>query len=160
MAPKTRDLTEKERSLPAQPAGTIISFAGDTVPDGYLLCDGSELSQTTYADLFANIGSTWDTTAGVASPTAGNFRLPPSDIGGLGLYMRGTGATNGVVGTYQADVFKAHTHGFALHGNSPVVTSKSASSGDVYRSAGVTYSTGDATETRPRSITVMMCIKY
>jgi len=159
MAPKTRDLTEKERSLPAQPAGTIISFAGDTVPDGYLLCDGSELSQTTYADLFANIGSTWDTTAGVASPTAGNFRLPPSEVGGLGLYMRGTGATNGVVGTYQADVFKSHRHNIQTWLIGSGGGSGEFVGGNVNNSHNTEY-TGDATETRPRTITVMMCIKY
>lgn len=39
--------------------GTVEHYAGSTVPDGYLLCDGSEVSRTDYAALFAAIGTTW-----------------------------------------------------------------------------------------------------
>ncbi|MBO7344489.1 MAG: tail fiber protein [Clostridia bacterium] len=39
--------------------GMIKPFAGTTVPTGYLLCDGSAVSRTTYADLFAAIGTTY-----------------------------------------------------------------------------------------------------
>jgi len=38
--------------------GTVFDFAGATLPDGYLLCDGSAVSRDTYADLFAAIGIT------------------------------------------------------------------------------------------------------
>jgi microcystin-dependent protein len=41
------------------PPGTILEFGGTTVPDGYLLCDGSAVSRTTYSALFAAIGTTW-----------------------------------------------------------------------------------------------------
>ncbi len=41
------------------PAGVINIFAGSTAPDGYLICDGSEVSRTEYADLFAVIGTTY-----------------------------------------------------------------------------------------------------
>lgn len=41
------------------PAGVIQAFAGSTTPDGWLLCDGSAVSRTTYADLFAAIGTTY-----------------------------------------------------------------------------------------------------
>ena len=34
----------------------VLSFAGNNIPSGWLLCDGSELSRTTYADLFNAIG--------------------------------------------------------------------------------------------------------
>ena len=41
----------------AVPTGTFITFAGNTAPDGYLKCDGSAVSQSTYANLFAAIGT-------------------------------------------------------------------------------------------------------
>jgi microcystin-dependent protein len=41
------------------PAGSILNYSGTTAPDGYLLCDGSAVSRTTYAALFAAIGTTF-----------------------------------------------------------------------------------------------------
>jgi microcystin-dependent protein len=38
------------------PVGSIMPFAGETLPPGYLLCDGSEQSRTVYARLFTVIG--------------------------------------------------------------------------------------------------------
>jgi microcystin-dependent protein len=38
------------------PVGSIMPFAGETLPPGYLLCDGSEQSRTVYARLFTIIG--------------------------------------------------------------------------------------------------------
>lgn len=53
------------------PTGTIIAFAGNTLPKGYLLCDGSKVSRTTYKKLFDVIGTTYGT--GDGSTT---FNLP------------------------------------------------------------------------------------
>jgi len=44
------------RLAPLSPTGSVIWFAGSTVPTGYLLCDGSLISRVTYADLFSVIG--------------------------------------------------------------------------------------------------------
>ena len=41
------------------PVGSISLFAGTTAPNGWLICDGSAVSRTTYADLFAVIGTTY-----------------------------------------------------------------------------------------------------
>lgn len=51
--------------------GTIVPFAGSTIPDGYLTCDGTAVSRTTYSDLFAVIDTTYG--AGDGSTT---FNLP------------------------------------------------------------------------------------
>lgn len=51
--------------------GSIIMFPGSAVPSGYLLCDGSAVSRTTYASLFTAIGTTYG--AGDGSTT---FNLP------------------------------------------------------------------------------------
>lgn len=53
------------------PPGTIIDYAGNTPPRGYLECDGSAVSRTAYAALFAAIGTAWG--AGDGSTT---FNVP------------------------------------------------------------------------------------
>ena len=51
------------------PAGILAPFAGSTAPDGWLLCDGSAVSRTTYSSLFAVIAATYG--AGDGSTTFG-----------------------------------------------------------------------------------------
>lgn len=41
----------------AVPTGMILPFLGTSVPEGYLLCNGSNVSRTTYANLFSVIGT-------------------------------------------------------------------------------------------------------
>lgn len=53
------------------PAGAIFDFGGNSAPTGYLLCDGSAVSRTTYSALFTAIGVLWG--AGDGSTT---FNLP------------------------------------------------------------------------------------
>ena len=61
-------------NLYLMPAGTIVSYAGASVPTGWLLCNGANVSRTTYANLFNAIGTRWG--AGNGSTT---FTLPDSD---------------------------------------------------------------------------------
>jgi len=63
-------------TLSFPPTGSIMPYAGSAAPPGWLLCDGSPYSTTTYAALFAVCGSTYNTSAGQSAPTAGNFRVP------------------------------------------------------------------------------------
>lgn len=44
------------RGIGVVPVGSIMPFAGEELPPGYLLCDGSEQSRTVYARLFTVIG--------------------------------------------------------------------------------------------------------
>lgn len=50
---------EESEPIWAPPIGTMMDYAGSGDPDeeGWLLCDGRELSRTTYATLFARIGT-------------------------------------------------------------------------------------------------------
>lgn len=41
------------------PAGTIVAWGGSAAPSGWVLCDGSAISRTTYAALFAILGTTY-----------------------------------------------------------------------------------------------------
>lgn len=41
------------------PIGSVFPFAGTTAPEKYLICDGSEVSRSDYADLFSVIGTSF-----------------------------------------------------------------------------------------------------
>ena len=55
---------------PGVPVGAISPFAGSSSPGGWLLCDGTGYSQSTYAALFAVVSTTYGTTG------AGMFSVP------------------------------------------------------------------------------------
>lgn len=95
---------------PLTPAiGEVFLYAGTSVPDKCLECLGQEVSKTTYAALYSAIGDLWATTGGAASPSASNFRLPPSVISSSNIYPAGKGSGD-TVGGYIAGSVKGHTH--------------------------------------------------
>jgi hypothetical protein len=53
------------------PPGSLISFTGVAAPSGWLLCDGSAVSRTTYGGLFAVLGTTYGAGDGFST-----FNLP------------------------------------------------------------------------------------
>lgn len=53
------------------PTATIVPWSSASVPSGFLECDGSNVSRTTYADLFAIVGTTYGTGDGATT-----FGLP------------------------------------------------------------------------------------
>ena len=61
------------------PSGAVSAFAGTTAPTGWLKCDGSAISRTTYSALFNVIGTTYGT--GDGSTT---FNLPTQSVLPLG----------------------------------------------------------------------------
>jgi microcystin-dependent protein len=67
------------------PSGVIMDYAGSSLPTGWLECDGSVVSRTTYADLFTAISTTWNTSGEAGT----DFRLP--DFRGRHRIGRGTG---------------------------------------------------------------------
>jgi microcystin-dependent protein len=70
----TQSTTEIEiavNSSALNPSGAIMQFAGSSAPTGWLICDGSAVNRTTYADLFATIGTAYG--VGDGSTT---FNLP------------------------------------------------------------------------------------
>ena len=60
------------------PSGVILPFGGSTAPTGFLICDGSAVSRTDYANLFDVIGTTYG--SGDGSTT---FNLPNLSSGVL-----------------------------------------------------------------------------
>lgn len=63
--------TIKQGTFTLVPAGTVLMYAGSSLPAGYLTGDGSAVSRSTYASLFTNISTTFGT--GDGSTT---FNLP------------------------------------------------------------------------------------
>lgn len=47
------------RTVFQMPVGAVTPFAGNTVPEGWLLCDGSAISRTDYDELFSVIGTSY-----------------------------------------------------------------------------------------------------
>ena len=82
----------------AVPTGTVSMYAGTTAPTGYLICDGSPVSRTTYSALFSAISTIYGN--GDGSTT---FNLP--DLRGrapIGV-GQGTGLTNRTLGSRVGD---------------------------------------------------------
>lgn len=117
-----------------EPAGIIKQFAGTAAPRGHLLCDGSAVSRTTYAELFATIGTTYG--VGNGSTT---FNLP--NLKGrfpLGKSDSGTGsvlaATGGAID--HTHTVKPHYHGMGAGANLSVDISHAHADSSVYGSVG------------------------
>ena len=149
---KVGDLNQSGGTFSAQiPAGMVQAYAGSAAPTGWLKCNGAAVSRTTYATLFAAIGTTYG--SGNGSST---FNVP--DL--RGEFVRGWDDSRGVdsgrsLGSFQADELKSHTHTFA---GSTASGGEGRSDRDGSRTTKTTNATGGS-ETRPRNIAMLYCIK-
>lgn len=139
--------------------GVVMPFATTVPPAGFLKCDGAAVSRTTYADLFAKVGTFWG--AGDGSTT---FNVP--DL--RGEFIRGFDDGRGIdtgrgFGTAQSDAFAEHDHQIDRY----VQVAESGAGVFVPSSSSLTaagtpddrFAEGD-TETRPRNIALIYYIKY
>lgn len=136
--------------------GAVIAFAMSTAPAGFLKANGVAVSRTTYAALFATIGTQFG--VGDGSTT---FNLP--DL--RAEFIRGWDDTRGIdpsraFGSFQAQDYQAHTHNINGSVESPAGGSNSINGllrgANTYNQA--TGSSG-GTETRPRNVALLYCIK-
>lgn len=101
-----------------QPIGTIFKFSQSTLPYGWLSCDGSSQSTTTYAALFSVIGFTYGGSGGSFNLPDFRGRSPMGDGTGSGLTARTIGdkpgsetqATSVSVATQPTFTVDTHTH--------------------------------------------------
>jgi microcystin-dependent protein len=95
------------------PSGSLIAFAGSSAPGGYLLCDGSAVSRTTYDSLFAVIGEIYGSGDGSTTfnlpDLRGRTAVGKDDMGGSAA-NRVTSAASGIDGTSLASSGGSQTH--------------------------------------------------
>lgn len=115
-----KPITVPAAAVFVMPPGSVIEYAGTVAPSGWLLCDGSEVSRTTYADLFAAIGTAHGT------PSSGSvFKLPDHrNRAGRGV---GTGTALGATGgadnvTLNTNQMPLHRHTLTDPGHSHAIT--------------------------------------
>jgi len=136
--------------------GSVAYFITTVAPDGWIKANGAAVSRTTYAKLFAKVGTFWGN--GNGSTT---FNVP--DLRGefIRCWDDGRGVDSGrSFGTFQADEFKEHRHSLpsrdnAGNGNSYI---EDADPGGIVRSAYTGLEGGS--ETRPRNVALVAYIKY
>lgn len=122
--------TGEARIAGVVPTGSILPYGGSTAPTGWLLCSGGAVLRTTYADLFAVIGTAYG--AGDGSTT---FNLPnytnrvPQGMG-TGYVNAGLPNITGTVST-NATTLQRATGFFA-----PNVTSVGVSANGLAHNAG------------------------
>lgn len=140
------------------PAGTVIYVARTTAPTGYIKANGAQVSRTTYSSLFAAIGTTFG--AGDGSTT---FNLPDM----RGVFPRGYDDGRGLdpdrggaFGTYEGDQYGSHSHTLDMpwqcSSDWGYPTYRCGGPGGSYRN---TQASG-GTETRPKNVNLLACIKY
>lgn len=157
------------------PTGTILSFASEVAPDGWLVCDGQQVSRSTYAELYSVIGDRWG--EGDGSTT---FHLP--DLRGRFLRghdsgagndpdaagrsaMNAGGASGDNVGSVQDDEFTSHDHTPHTLDNAYVVIPNFGSGLAIASNSGWMQSPSESTgpaggnETRPINANVSYIIK-
>lgn len=159
-------------TTPAINAGNIVGqvcfFAMSTAPTGFLKCNGATISRTTYADLFAVLGTTYG--SGDGSTT---FTLP--DL--RGEFLRGWDDGRGIdasrtFASAQGFATQSHSHTQVMAGgidpslrvgNGNDQYAFSTYSQQYFEYDVQTLTTGSGTfaaETRPRNVALLACIKF
>lgn len=132
------------------PPGKVEGFLRETPPDGYLEMNNQWVSQTTYANLYTVI---YPKIVDEANHP-GMFQIIDAETENRFFRAAGNGLD---VGTVQEDMFKSHTH--TQNGSAGPSGSGWTWAGAGTTTTGNTGSTG-GTETRPKNIALLYCIKY
>lgn len=110
------------------PTGTVLDFAGTSAPAGYLLCDGSAVSRSTYATLFTAIGTTWGVGDGSTTFNVPDLRRRTA-VGAGGSATSALGNAVGNIGGAETHLLTANESGLRAHAHQQ-------SYGGCFRSAG------------------------
>ena len=141
--------------------GMIFAFAGNTLPDGYLLCDGSQVSRTTYKKLFDVIGTTYGAGDGKTTFTLPNLIdrfLEGSSAAGEYLDAGVPNIKGAVEGNYNSSMpegaFKEVYTGYGFQ------SSGSVSRGFTFDASRSSPIYGKSNTVQPSALTCKFCIKY
>ena len=154
------------------PAGAVMPFAMNSAPSGWLAADGTAVSRSTYATLFAAIS----TTHGVGDGST-TFNLPNLQ----GIFVRGSGGPHSIggggeaysatFGAKQTDAFQGHQHAVTHNavyavagntyqgGNGAILNAATIQVGNP-TTDGANGTPRTAVETRPANIALLYCIKF
>lgn len=141
--------------------GQVVFFAMQTAPAGFLACSGQAVSRTTYASLFAALGTLYG--AGDGSTT---FNVPDLRAEFIRGWDNGRGVDTGrVFGSTQSGQNQSHSHTFATgRGDgygfsvSNGVVARSLDTSNFY--GNYTSDTSGGTEARPRNVALLACIQF
>ena len=144
--------------------GEIKYFAFNTPPDGYLVCNGANVSRETYADLFAVIGTTFGSGDGSTTFTLPNlidkFAQGSTTVGtvkdaGLPNITGNVLAPTGLNGTGAFVSNAIGPKGYGLVGSTDFAFDnlgfKASRSSSIY---------GNSSTVQPPALTLLPCIKY
>ena len=140
--------------------GALAYSSKTTPPVGYLLCDGSVVSRTTYADLFAAIGTRYgvgdgSTTFGI--PNVSGYFARFHDPSGANDPSRGSDPLGSKIGTnIQTDQNKSHSHP-QRSGN---LGGGGCLAGTILTNGNYSGYSGYSVETRPKNINSLCMIRY
>lgn len=149
------------------PIGTVIAFAGNSDPAGYLICNGAAISRTTYAKLFAIIGTTYGT--GDGSTTFNLPNLTGKFIMGSGTAgtSKAAGLPNIVGGVGSPDYIFGQNASGAFYTSALTSTGGKLSSGSTARAGNIGFRASDSnsiygksTTVQPPALTMRFYIKY
>lgn len=99
--------------IDGNPTGTILDYGGVSAPAGYLLCDGSAISRTTYSNLFSVISTTYGAGDGATTFQIPDFRGRVS----AGTGTDGNVATQNVLLGGKSGDYRVPTHTHTFSGN-------------------------------------------
>jgi microcystin-dependent protein len=149
------------------PTGAISAYQGTSAPTGWLLCDGSAVSRTTYSALFTVIGESCgqgdnSTTFNVPDYRGRFLRGVDGDAGldtdkGSRTAMATGGNTGNNVGSVQEDEVKQHSH--TVPANSGATVFAQSLSGQNTSGTTADSSLYGGSETRPKNAYVNWIIK-
>ncbi len=154
------------------PVGMVIVSLLTSAPDGWLLCDGSAVDRTTYADLFALIGETYGIGDGSTTFNLPDYRgqfLRGAGTHGSQTMANGTAYNGGSLGDWQEDKFQGHSHRYYwVYDDASKQTGSSGCGNNrwnqIYSTSIGSYSDYDTPrikyETKPTSYSVNYIIKY
>jgi microcystin-dependent protein len=141
----------------AMPVGFVAAWPLASVPTGWLECDGSAISRSTYSALFAVYGTTYGPGDGSTTFNLPNYKdyflrgFDPSGTDAASRTDRGDGTTGASVGTKQAGDYLAHTHTGTTSSNGAhthtggITTPKSRGTGGVDNIWGATTASDENT---------------
>lgn len=161
----TKDASGALQKVYTPPAGEIMLFAGDAVPDGWLPCAGALVSRSAYPELFAAVGEKYG--AGDGSTT---FALPdtadrfPRFAGTLDVGVTQEDAIRNITGTLKNVYTAGGAATGAIEDTNVSLTTVWATGPNTPYTLTLDFNSArvvpTADENRPKAIAFKACIKY